>query len=55
MYGEIRPIKLAFTPTLNRSSSVEHGVAKLLTLYFTARDRPLLKPYGPWPTGVGGP
>ena len=42
-------------PTLNRSSSVKHGLAKLLTFYFTARDCPLSKPHGPWPTGVGGP
>ena len=38
-----------------RSSSVKNGLAKLLTFYFTAKDRPLSKPRGPWPTGVGGP
>jgi len=42
-------------PTLNRCSSVEHGPAKLLTFYFTARDRPLSKPHGPWPAGFGEP
>ena len=42
-------------PTLNRSSSVKHGFAKLLPFYFTARGRPLSKSRGPWPTGVGGP
>ena len=42
-------------PTLNRSSSVEHGLAKLLTFYFTARGRPLSKPHGPWPAGFGDP
>ena len=26
-------------------SSVKHGLAKLLTFYFTTRDRPLLKPH----------
>ena len=38
-----------------RSSSVKHGLAKLLIFYFTTRDRPLSKPHGPWPAGVGGP
>jgi len=42
-------------PTLNRSSSVKHGLAKPLTLHLTARDRPPSKPHGPWPSGVGGP
>ena len=34
MFGEIRPKKLVLPPTLNRSSSVKHGLAKLLTFYF---------------------
>jgi len=55
MFCEIRPKKLVLPPTLNRSSSVKHGLAKFLTFYFTARDRPLSKPHGPWTTGVGGP
>ena len=55
MCGEIRPKKLFFPPSLDRSSSVKHGLAKLFTFYFTARNRPLSKPDGPWPTGVGGP
>ena len=38
-----------------RHGNVTHGLAKLLTFYFTARDRPLSKPHGPWSAGVGGP
>jgi len=53
MYGEIRPKKMVLPPVLNRSSSVEHGLAKLLTFYFTARGRSLSKPHGPWPAGAG--
>ena len=56
----IRPKKLVFTSYnmrsyLNRYSSVTHGLATLLTFYFTTRDRPLSKPHGPWPAEVGGP
>ena len=31
------------------------GVARLLTFYFTTKDRPFSKPHGPWPAGIGGP
>ena len=39
MCGEIKPKNWFSPPILNRSSSVKHGVAKLLTFYFTARGR----------------
>ena len=38
-----------------RSNFATHGVARLLTFYFTTRDRPLSEPYIPWSAGVGGP
>ena len=34
-------------PTFHRSSSVTHGLAKILTFYFGTKDRPLSKPHGP--------
>ena len=55
MCGETRPKKLFLPQTLNRSSSVKHELAKLLTFYFTAKNRPLSKSHGLWSTGVGGP
>ena len=42
-------------PIFHRSSSGTHWLAKLLVFYFTISDRPLSKPHGPWPAGVGGP
>ena len=34
-----------------RSYFATHGVARLLTFYFTIRDRPLSKPHSPWSVG----
>ena len=55
MCGDIRAKKLFLAQTLHRSSSVTHELAKLLTFYFTTRDRPWSKSHGPWPSGIGGP
>ena len=37
----------------DRACSVGHEPAKLFTFYWIIRDRPLLKPDGLWPAGVG--
>ena len=34
-------------PTFHRSSSITHGLVKLLTFYFTNRDRHLSNQHGP--------
>jgi len=51
-----RSMKLwSWKPVFSMSNIATQGVAGLLPFYLSTRDRPLSKPYGPWPTGVGGP
>jgi len=61
MFDGTRPKNRFLPRTFQPSRSVKHGLAKLLIFYLqlifyvTTRDRPLSKPHGPWPPGVGGP
>ena len=51
-----RSMKLwSWKPVFSMSNIATQGVARLFPFYLSTRDRPLSKPYGPWPTGVGGP
>ena len=50
-----RPKKIDFFLEFSIDLDPSHKDSPNFWFYLTTRDRPLSKPHGPWPAGVGGP